>query len=60
MTAIAHPITVPQEIAVFDIWVLLGTTALLGLFLRTGWTLKRWEGGIFLALYAAYVGFLVV
>lgn len=60
VTAIVHPISIPEEIASFDIWVLLGTTALLGLFLRTGWTLKRWEGGVFLILYAGYVGYLTV
>ncbi len=60
VTAIVHPIAIPPQIAAFDIWVLLGTTALLGLFLRTGWTLKRWEGGVFLALYAGYVGYLTV
>lgn len=60
VTAIAHPIKIPPEIAAFDIWVLLGTTALLGLFLRTGWTLKRWEGGVFLILYAGYIGYLTV
>lgn len=58
VTAIAHPIMIPPEIAAFDIWVLLGTTILLGLFLRTGWTLKRWEGVMFLMLYAGYVGYL--
>ena len=31
----------------------------LALFLRSGWTLKRWEGGVFVALYAGYVGWLV-
>tara|TARA_R110000824_G_scaffold21793_3_gene80902 strand:+ start:1349 stop:2296 length:948 start_codon:yes stop_codon:yes gene_type:complete len=60
VTAIVHPIAIPPEIAAFDIWVLLGTTALLGLFLRTGWTLKRWEGGVFLMLYTGYVGYLTV
>lgn len=60
VTAIVHPIQVPPEIASFDVWVLLGTTALLALFLRTGWTLKRWEGGVFLVLYAGYVGYLTV
>ncbi len=58
VTAIVQPIAIPTEIASFDIWVLLGTTALLGLFLRTGWTLKRWEGGVFLVLYAGYVAYL--
>lgn len=37
VTAVIHPISVPAEIASFDIWVLLGATALLGLFIRTGW-----------------------
>lgn len=60
VTAVVHPISIPSEIASFDIWVLLGTTMLLGLFLRTGWTLKRWEGGVFLAIYAGYVGYLTV
>ncbi|GGJ64910.1 sodium:calcium antiporter [Sphingopyxis bauzanensis] len=60
VTAIVHPITIPPQIAAFDVWVLLGATALLGLFLRTGWTLKRWEGGVFLMLYAGYVWYLTV
>ena len=60
VTALAQPIPVPPEIARFDVWVLLGATALLTLFLRTGWTLKRWEGGVFLLLYVAYVAWLVV
>lgn len=60
VTAVVHPISIPPEIAAFDIWVLVGTTALLGLFLRTGWTLKRWEGCVFLVLYAGYVGRLTV
>ena len=60
MTAVVHPIEVPAEIARFDIWVLLGVTVLLGIFLRTGWTLKRWEGGVFLGIYAAYLTFLAL
>lgn len=59
ITAAVSPIPVPPEIARLDIWVLVAVTALLLLFLRSGWTLKRWEGGVFLALYAAYVAFLV-
>lgn len=58
VTAIAHPIMIPPEIAAFDIWVLLCTTILLGLFLRIGWTLNRWEAVVFLMLHAGYVGYL--
>jgi cation:H+ antiporter len=55
ITAVIQPIPMPPEIARVDVWVLVGTTALLLLFLRTGWTLKRWEGGAFVALYVTYV-----
>ncbi len=58
VTAAVQPIPVPPEIARLDVWVLVGTTALLLLFLRTGWTLKRWEGAAFVLLYAAYVAVL--
>ncbi|APE28041.1 calcium/sodium antiporter [Aurantiacibacter gangjinensis] len=58
ITALVQPLAVPQQIAALDIWVLLGVTALLLLFLRTGWTLKRWEGAVFLALYAGYTALL--
>ena len=60
LTAIVHPITVPPEIARFDIWVMLAATMLLILFSRTGWLLRRWEGGIFLLGYAGYVACLVL
>ncbi|MGP1354388.1 MAG: calcium/sodium antiporter [Parasphingopyxis sp.] len=53
-TALVEPLSVPPEIAQTDIWILLAATALLILFLRTGWTLKRWEGAVFVALYAGY------
>ncbi|GGC25143.1 sodium:calcium antiporter [Novosphingobium marinum] len=59
-TAVVKPLAVPPEIAALDAWVLLGVTALLILFLRTGWTLKRWEGAVFVALYVAYCTWLFV
>jgi cation:H+ antiporter len=59
VTAIVNPIPVPSEIARVDVWVLVGATALLLLFLRTGWTLKRWEGWAFVGLYVAYIAVLV-
>jgi len=59
VTAVVRPITVPAELARFDIWVLAAATALLMVFLRTGWTLSRWEGGVFLVGYLAYIGFLL-
>lgn len=59
-TAVIHPIAVPAEIASFDIWMMVGATVLLGVFLCTGWTLRRHQGGVFLALYAAFVGNLII
>ncbi|RZV51977.1 MAG: sodium:calcium antiporter, partial [Sphingomonadaceae bacterium] len=57
ITAAIVPLGAPPEIARLDIWVLIGVTGLLMLFLRTGWTIHRWEGVIFTGAYAAYVGF---
>lgn len=59
VTALIKPIPVPPEIAALDIWVMVGATALLLLFLRSGWKLVRWEGAVFMGLYAAYIGWLV-
>ena len=58
VTAMVSPIRIPPEVIRLDIWVLLGATALLAVFLRTGGGLKRLEGAAFLVAYAAYVGFL--
>lgn len=59
VTALVRPIPVPPEIAQLDIWVLVAATAVLMLFLRSGWRLRGWEGGALLLLYAAYLGWLV-
>ncbi|WP_336986898.1 calcium/sodium antiporter [Altererythrobacter aquiaggeris] len=55
ITAIVHPLEVPPEIMRLDIWVMVGVAVLMVIFLRTGWTFKRWEGAVFAALYAAYI-----
>ncbi len=60
VTALIHPVTVPVEIATFDIWVLLGASVLLIGFARTGWTINRLEGGAFLVAYLGYFGFLLM
>lgn len=59
VTALVEPIAVPPEIAKLDIWVMLATSLLLVLFAVTGWQLKRWEGALFLAAYAAYLSVLL-
>jgi cation:H+ antiporter len=58
LTAIVQPLPVPGEIAAFDIWVMLASTAALLVLVRTGWQVTRLEGGLLLAAYAVYVGLL--
>jgi cation:H+ antiporter len=60
ITALIQPIAVPDEIAAFDIWVMLGVTSLLLVQLRSGWRLSRPEGALLLALYAGYTAFLAL
>lgn len=59
VTAIVIPIPVPAEILAFDIWVMLGATALMVIFARTGWYITRREGFGLLALYAVYLAVLI-
>ncbi|MDZ7890907.1 MAG: calcium/sodium antiporter [Rhodoferax sp.] len=58
-TSIIQPIDMPAQIAHFDIWVMLVATGLLVFFARSGATLQRWEGGVLLASYCAYTGYLI-
>ena len=58
ITALIQPIAVPTEIAAFDIWVMLGVTALLIVQLRSGWRLSRPEGVLLVALYIGYTALL--
>jgi cation:H+ antiporter len=56
----ASGLTVPPSVLAFDIWVMLVVAlACLPVFL-TGREIARWEGGVFIAYYLAYVGFLVL
>ena len=55
VTAIAHPLTAPAELAAFDVWALLGASAALVLVAVTGWRVTRPEGGALLLGYAAYL-----
>lgn len=55
ITSIITPIQIPPEIARFDLWVLLGVTGVMVWFSMTDQKLVRWEGGLMLAGYAAYI-----
>lgn len=58
ITAMVSPLRVPPEIARLDLWVMLGATALLVIFVRTGLKIVRWEGLALLLAYAGYIAWL--
>ena len=58
-TAIIRPIDIPPQIAHVDIWVMLGASAALVFFARSGFTLRRWEGFVFVSGYVAYTAYLI-
>lgn len=49
------PVPVPDKMLTFDLWVLLGLTCVLGLWVRYLKSINRLSGVLFLAFYAAYV-----
>ena len=59
ITVLVQPMAVPSEIAVLDIWVMCATTLVLIAFARSGWTISRREGGIFVLAYVVYLGVLL-
>jgi len=60
VTAMVKPLVVPPEIIGFDIWVMLGATALLIGFALAGWRVTRGRGALLLGAYVAYLGALLV
>jgi cation:H+ antiporter len=60
ITAVIHPLEVPAEIARFDIWVLVGVTALLLVQLRSGWRITRLEGCLLLSVAVIYTAALLL
>ncbi|MEB8388321.1 calcium/sodium antiporter [Rhodobacteraceae bacterium KMM 6894] len=59
VTALVKPMEVPAQIAQVDIWVMLAATALMAWMARSGWMLSRREGAALLALYGAYMVWLL-
>ena len=58
VTALIAPTPVPPEIVSFDNLVMIGASLLVVLFGVTGLRINRWEGGLLLAGYVAYVAWL--
>jgi len=53
-------LNIPSSLMAFDIWVMLAVSlACLPVFL-SGREIARWEGGVFLAYYVAYVAYLIL
>ncbi len=58
IASIIHPLDA-QGVTAVDVMVMIGVCALVIPLMRTGFVLKRWEGGVFLGIYAGYLGWLV-
>jgi cation:H+ antiporter len=59
LTALIAPTQVPRQIAFFDAPAMVAVSVLLFVFALTGARLSRVEGAILVALYAAYLAWLV-
>lgn len=59
VTALVQPMVVPAQIIEFDMWVLAASAVLLVVFARTGRRISRLEGAVMLALYVAYLAWLL-
>jgi cation:H+ antiporter len=60
VTSLVNPISIPQQIAAFDVWVMLASALLLIGVSITGWKITRAEGGVLLAGFAGYTAFLLI
>jgi cation:H+ antiporter len=59
VAAVVRPLSVNPEILRVDVWWMLATTALIFPLLITGMRISRREGGMLLAIYVAYLYFLL-
>jgi cation:H+ antiporter len=55
VTAIVTPLNIPDQIMTRDMWIMAAATVLMVGAAVTGWRISRAEGGVFLALYAAFL-----
>lgn len=58
VTSITLPIHIDAQFQGIDIWLMMGSSALLLPLMLSGAKLSKVEGGLFLAAYAAYIGWL--
>lgn len=55
VATVINPIRVSPDLVRVDIWVMIGTSVLVWLFLSSRLRLERWEGGVLLGLYLSYI-----
>jgi cation:H+ antiporter len=55
-----RPAVVPVNVILWDIPILIAATVVTGLIVLRDGRINRWEGGLMLALFAAYMAFIVV
>ena len=55
VTALVLPLSVPAEIAVFDVWVAAFAAIVFVIFAMTGWRIGRGEGAVLAGLYLVYL-----
>jgi cation:H+ antiporter len=60
ITSSTIPLPIDPQFIEVDMWVMLGASALLLPLMLTGARICRIEGGLFLAAYAAYIGWLYI
>lgn len=58
ITALVDPVKMSPKILQLDLWVTIGLSVVVLPFLATRLRLERWEGGVLLAAYLVYIGFL--
>ncbi|SLN66909.1 Inner membrane protein YrbG [Aquimixticola soesokkakensis] len=59
ITALVGPLPLSQDLIRFDLWVMLGSSLVLGVFVLGRIDVKRSAGIVLLALYGLYVGMLL-
>jgi cation:H+ antiporter len=57
--AMVAPIRAPLAAVVVELGVLLGITVVAAVFVRSARTMARWEGGVLLAIFAAFMLYLI-
>ena len=59
ITALVHPLEVPEQITRIDIWVMVAATVALVWAAISQWRITRFEGAVLFAGYAGYTGYLI-